>query len=202
MVAGTGLALIGFVLVHMLGNLQVFLGPEKINAYGAMLKQEPLILWGARLFLLTCIGLHIVATVQLTRRNKQSRPIAYAEYAPNKASVASRTMIWGGLFLISFIVFHLLHYTVGSVHPQFSHTDIYSNIIIGFQSAPVSLFYILGVFSLGMHLYHGVFSVFQTLGVQHKGIRCWSRTLALALALVIPLGYASIPISVFLGVLK
>ncbi len=201
LVAITGLVLIGFVVIHMLGNLQVFLGPEKINGYGALLKREPLILWGSRFFLLGCVLAHIVATAQLTRRNKQSRPIAYQDYEPRRASAASRTMIWGGLFLMSFIVFHLLHVTIGSVHPQFSHTDIYSNIVIGFSSWPISFFYIFGMMSLGMHLYHGVFSVFQTLGVQHAGLNCLRRPLALLIAISIPLGFISVPVSVLMGVL-
>lgn len=201
-VAVTGLILVGFVTVHMLGNLQIFAGPEKINDYAVFLKSEAAVLWGMRLLLLFSVLLHIIYTIQLTRLNRQSRPVAYVQKVPLKSTTASRTMIWGGVFLLFFIVFHLLHYTVGAVHPRFSHTDIYRNVIIGFSSWPVSLFYILGMIALGLHLYHGVFSVFQTLGLSHPRYTQWRRPLALAFALVIPAGYISIPVAVLLGVLR
>lgn len=198
----TGFVLVGFVIAHMLGNLQVFLGPDKINEYGAMLKKEPLILWGARSVLLLSVFVHILFTVQLTIRNRQSRPQSYSQYDATKASLASRTMIWGGLFLVAFIFFHLLHFTVGSVHPQFSPTDIYSNMIVGFSSVPVSLFYIAGMFCLGMHLYHGVFSTFQTLGLNNPIANGMRKPLALLIAIAIPVGFVSIPVAVLLGILK
>jgi succinate dehydrogenase / fumarate reductase cytochrome b subunit len=161
-----------------------------------------LVLWGARTGLLLSVFLHVLFTIQLTRRNRLSRPETYAQYHPTKASVASRTMIWGGLFLVAFVVFHLLHFTVGSAHPNFSHTDIYTNMVIGFSSWPVSIFYLAAMFFLGMHLYHGVCSVFQTLGFNNPAVNNAKRPLASLLAIAIPAGFASIPVAVLIGWLK
>ncbi len=201
-VAATGLILFGFVIVHLIGNLQVFLGPVKLNAYSDLLKREPLLLWAARLVLLASVFLHALFTIQLTRLNRASRPHSYEQYEPTKAGVASRTMIWGGLFLILFIVFHLLHLTTGSTHPHFDPHNVYANIISGFSVWYVSLFYILGQFALGMHLYHGVFSVFQTLGLAHPAYKCWRRRLATAAGVLIPAGYISIPLAVLFKVIQ
>ncbi len=201
-VAVTGLVMFGFVIGHMLGNLQVFQGPEKINAYAAFLKHTLPLLWGTRLALLASVLLHIVFTVQLNRRNAASRPVPYERHDMVQASVASRTMIWSGAFLGFYIVYHLLHLTVGSVHPQFSHLDVYRNLVVGFQQWPVSLIYILAMISLGFHLNHGIFSVFQTLGLNHPKYNCWRRLFATGSSIAIALGYISIPVAVLLGIVR
>jgi len=201
-VAVTGVVMLGFVVGHLAGNLQVFLGPEKLNEYAAFLKREPLLLWGTRIALLVSILLHVVATVQLTRLNRLSRPIPYQRYEVLEANVASRIMMWSGLFLLVYIVYHLLHLTGGLTHPQFSPTDVYSNVITGFHVWYVSVFYILGMISLGYHLYHGIWSVFQTLGLNHPKFNCYRRVFAIVSASLISLGYISIPVAVLMGVLR
>ncbi len=200
-VAFTGLIMFGFVVGHLLGNLQIFLGAEKINAYSRFLHAELPILWGTRVILLVSVALHVVYTIQLTALNRASRPIGYEMSEPVQASVSSRFMIWSGLFLFFYIIFHLLHLTTGTVHPEFSHTDVYSNIVIGFSSLPVTAVYILAMVSLGFHLHHGVYSLFQTLGLNHPRYNACRRGLALAAGWLIPIGYISIPAAVLLGIL-
>lgn len=200
-VAATGLVLFGFVTGHLLGNLQVFLGPAKINAYAAFLKSSPAFLWLTRIFLFVSVFLHIVVTIQLTRLNRSARPIAYEQQEPIQSTFSSRFMIWSGAFLGFYLVYHILHFTIGSAHPDFDPLDIYSNMIIGFSSLPASGVYILAMISLGFHLHHGVFSVFQTLGLTHPRYNPWRRCLAQAAGVLIPAGYISIPTAVLLGIL-
>ncbi len=201
-VAVTGLIMFGFIVGHLLGNLQVFQGPEKLNNYAHFLKHATALLWGTRVALLASVLLHIVCTVQLNRRNRASRPIGYAQHQMIQASRPSLFMIWSGVFLAVYIVYHLLHLTVGSVHPNFDELDVYRNIVNGFQVWYVSLFYILAMVSLGFHLNHGVFSVFQTLGLNHPRYNCWRRLFATGASVLITLGYISIPVAVVVGVVK
>ena len=163
----TGLALFGFVLIHMLGNLKLYQGPEKINAYGEWLRQvgSPAVpheglLWVARLVLLGAVGLHILSATQLTLINLRARPKDYRDREAIQATYASRTMRWGGVIIALFIVYHLAHFTWGSVHPDFIPGDVYHNIVSGFQVWWVSAFYILAQVALGFHLSHGLWSMF------------------------------------------
>jgi len=201
-VAVTGLILVGFVFVHLLGNLQVFLGAAVVNDYAVFLRSKPGFLWLTRIVLLISVLLHIINTVQLRRRNKDSRPIPYINQENIQANLASRTLFWGGLFLAVYIVYHLLHFTWGSVHPDFSHTDIYGNMVKGFSVWYVSAFYILGMVALGFHLYHGVWSVFQTLGFNHPKWNVARRAFATVVSVGIAVGYIFIPVSVMVGILK
>ena len=145
---------------------------------------------------------HIFFTIQLAKLNKQSRPVPYVKQTTIKASLSSRFMLFSGIFLLAFIIFHLLHFTVGSAHPQFSHTDVYRNIVIGFTAIPAAIFYILAMISLGFHLNHGAWSLFQTLGINHPKINCYRKLFAIGISILIPLAYMSIPIAVLLGVLN
>lgn len=201
-VALTGLAMLGFVIGHLLGNLQVFLGPEKINAYADFLHHTPKLVWGTRIVLLLSVILHIVATVQLTRRNRASRPVAYQEFKSENSSPASRTMFWGGLVIALYIIFHLLHLTTGTLHPNFNPHDVYANLVIGLSVWYVAAFYILANVALGFHLYHGVWSVFQTLGLNHPKYNAWRRCLASTAAFAIAGGYISIPVAILMGIVK
>jgi succinate dehydrogenase / fumarate reductase cytochrome b subunit len=201
-VALTGLVLLGFVMGHLLGNLQIFLGPQKLNDYAAFLRHAKGLLWGTRITLMVSIVLHIIATVQLTLRNRQSRPVPYKQVEMVEASPASRTMIWGGLFLAFYIVFHISHLTFGVTHPHFDETDVYANVVNGFLVWPVALIYIAGMIALGLHLYHGVWSVFQTLGLNHPKYNCWRRCLATGAAVIISMGYMSIPVAVLTGIVR
>lgn len=198
----TGLILFGFVIGHMLGNLQVFMGAKQMNAYAAMLKANATLLWGVRIVLLVAVTLHIVAAVQLTRMSQRSRPEGYHYKDVIQADYAARTMRWSGPIIAVFVIYHLLHFTTGSVHPQFDVHDVYHNVISGFRVWPVSLFYIIAMVALAFHLWHGVWSLFQTLGlINPKSNKIIHRLAAIAtLALVI--GFISIPMAVLAGLIS
>ncbi|MBK5294546.1 MAG: succinate dehydrogenase cytochrome b subunit [Acidobacteriia bacterium] len=202
--AVTGVMLFGFVIAHLIGNLQFYLGPETLNAYGAALHRLGPVLWLARLCLLTAVALHIFSAVQLWRINRVARPIGYRKLSPVASSYASRTMMLSGPILAAFIIYHLLHFTVGTVHPKFSHQvggapEVYHNVVAGFQQIPVSIAYIVAMGFLGFHLMHGVWSMFQSVGWNHPKYTPLLRTAAVVMAALIVLGNISIPISVMLG---
>src|ERR1700743_703423 len=165
--AVTGILMFAFVIGHLLGNLQVFEGPAKLNAYGAFLHSIGEFLWPVRIILLIAVTLHIVATVQLALRQKRARPVAYSVKKAIASSYASRTMYWSGPIVLAFIIFHLLHLTAGYIHPGAAYIegDVYHNVVSGFQVWWVSLSYIVAVSLLGLHLRHGLWSMFQTLGI-------------------------------------
>jgi succinate dehydrogenase cytochrome b subunit len=212
--AVSGLALLVFAIGHMVGNLQVFLGPDQINAYGNFLQTTPELLWSARLGLLVMVALHIYTAIQVSAENKAARPVAYAQYQPVAASYASRTMLMSGLIVLAFIIYHLLHYTVqvrainftGSdflpLHDPKGRHDIYRMLILGFSNIWVSGFYLLGVGLLSVHLSHGASSMFQSLGLKSEPAGRWIDRLSWAGAIVLFLGYASIPLAVLAGLLK
>lgn len=201
-VAVTGLVMFGFVIGHLLGNLQVFQGPDKLNDYSAYLKHTLPLLWGTRLVLLVSVVLHIVCSVSLNRLNRASRPVPYVEQEIIQATFASRFMIVSGAFLGLYIVYHLLHLTFGVAHAPFSETDVYRNVVNGFQVWYISLGYILAMIALGFHLNHGIYSVFQTLGLNHPKYNCWRRVFANGASIVIAAGYISIPVAVLVGVVR
>ena len=198
----TGLVLYGFVFVHMVGNLQLYSGPEKINRYAAFLKATPALLWGFRAVLLGAVSLHAVAAFILWRRNRAARPVGYASQDFQAATITSRTMYWTGPMLGLFIVYHLLHLTVGSAHPSFSHTDVYSNVVTAFSNPAVSIFYILAMVALGFHLFHGAVSLFQTLGLKTPKYEKLIETVVVAVAAVIVLVNISFPIAVLAGLVR
>jgi succinate dehydrogenase / fumarate reductase cytochrome b subunit len=202
--AFTGVILFGFVIGHMVGNLQVFQGPEKLNAYAETLRHLGPLLWAVRLVLLAAVGLHIWSAYSLTRTNWSARAVSYDRYKPQSSTYASRTMRWGGVLLLLFIVYHLLHFTFGTraVHPQFVAGDVYHNFITGFQNPLVSFFYIVSMLALGLHLYHGAWSILQTAGVSHPGLDRVRYGLAAAIAIVIVLGNISMPVAVMAGWLR
>ena len=195
----TGLVMIGFVIVHMLGNLQVFDGPARINGYSAFLHGTGELLWLARAVLLAAVVLHIDAARSLTRIAHAARPIGYAERNPQVSTVASRTMRWGGVLLAAFIVFHILHLTTGTLHPAFAAGDVYGNVVSGFRVWPVAVFYIVAMLALGLHLYHGTWSSARTLGVTRPTANPLHRRVALVVALVVAVGFALVPVAVLAG---
>jgi succinate dehydrogenase / fumarate reductase cytochrome b subunit len=198
----TGLILFGFVIGHMLGNLQVFMGAKQMNAYAAMLKANATLLWGVRIVLLVGVILHIVAAVQLTRMSQRSRPEGYYYKDVIQADYAARTMRWSGPIIAVFVIYHLLHFTTGSVHPQFDVHDVYHNVISGFRVWPVSLFYIIAMVALAFHLWHGVWSLFQTLGlINPKSNKIIHRLAAIA-TLALVTGFISIPMAVLAGLIS
>lgn len=202
--AVTGAVLFIFVVGHLAGNLQVFEGPEKLNRYGKLLHQLGELLWPVRLILLACVTLHIIATVQLALVKKRARPVGYSAKKAIASSYASRTMYWSGPIVLAFVIFHLLHLTAGYIHPQyqFIEGDVYHNVVAGFQVWWVSAWYIFSICLLGLHLRHGLWSAFQSLGMNHPRHTPILKSAAWVIALVIVLGYISIPISVLLGVVK
>ncbi len=202
--AVTGIILFAFVIGHLLGNLQVFEGPAKLNAYGAFLHSIGEFLWPVRIILLIAVTLHIVATVQLALRKKRARPIEYSVKKAIASSYASRTMYWSGPIVLAFIIFHLLHLTAGYIHPGAAYIegDVYHNVVSGFQVWWVSLSYIVAISLLGLHLRHGLWSMFQTLGIHQPQYTVRFKKAAMVIALLITLGYISIPISVLLGLVK
>jgi succinate dehydrogenase / fumarate reductase cytochrome b subunit len=208
-VASTGLLLVGFVVGHLVGNLQIFLGPESINRYGAFLQGLGELLWAVRLVLLLMFVAHIVATVQLRIENRKARPVRYAVTKHTRATFAARWMLLSGIMVLCFVIFHLLHFTVQSVDKSFldlhdaqGRHDVFTMMVRGFSNKAASAFYIVGVGLLAMHLNHGFQSLFQTLGLSSaKLAACWTKT-GQALSWLIFLGYASIPVAVLTGVVK
>ena len=198
----TGIVLYGFVFVHMVGNLQLYSGPEKINKYAAFLKAAPPLLWGTRITLLLAVALHALAAFVLWRRNRAARPVGYAHQDFQAAGVTSRTMFWTGPMVGLFVVYHLLHLTLGSAHPSFSHTDVYTNVVVGFSNPWVSLFYVLAMVALGFHLFHGGFSLFQTLGLRTPKYEKPIKAVLAVLCTVIVVVNVSFPIAVLAGIVR
>jgi len=202
--AVTGAILFGFVFVHMIGNLQVYLGPETMNHYATFLRQflHGYGLWIARLVLLAAVVLHIGSAASLTLASRRARPVQYEETKWKESTYASRTMRWGGVILLLFVIYHLLHLTTGTVHQSFIEGDVYHNFVAGFRSVPVSLFYIFAMLALGLHLRHGVWSMFQTLGVSHPRYIRMAHLGAWIFAVVIVIGNISFPLAVLAGLVK
>jgi succinate dehydrogenase cytochrome b subunit len=202
--AVTGVMMFGFIIAHLAGNLQVFEGPAKLNAYGAFLHNIGELLWPMRIVLILAIALHIIATVQLALRTKRARPVGYSRKEAIASSYASRTMYWSGPIVLAFILFHLAQLTAGWIEPgaAFIPGDVYHNVVSGFQVWWVSLSYIIAISLLGLHLSHGLWSMFQSLGIHQPQHTALLKTAAKLIALLIVLGYISIPISVLLGLVK
>jgi succinate dehydrogenase / fumarate reductase cytochrome b subunit len=201
--AVTGLVLFAFVVVHMLGNLQVYLGPTQLNHYGELLQSSALVLWGARITLLLTIGTHAILGMRLTRMSRAARPTPYKVKESVKSTLSSRTMMFSGLLIFFFVVYHLLHFTVGAsaVHGSFVKGDVYHNVITGFKVVPASLAYIVAMLGLGLHLNHGVWSLFSSLGVSHPRYSNALRRVASLAATLLVLGNVSIPLAVLTGLL-
>ncbi|MDX2193247.1 MAG: succinate dehydrogenase cytochrome b subunit [Gemmatimonadales bacterium] len=200
--AVTGVIGVLFTIGHMAGNLLVFQGAAKFDAYAHFLQSLGGLLWVARGTLLAAVALHVVAAYQLTMRNRAARPVGYATREPQVSTLASRTLRWGGVLLLGFIVFHILHFTLGTVHPDFDRERAFRNVVIGFQQPLASLFYVAAMGALALHLFHGVWSSTRTLGVAPTTPMPLRRRVALALAIAVPLGFASIPLAVLLGLVK
>ncbi|MFO1477663.1 MAG: succinate dehydrogenase cytochrome b subunit [Verrucomicrobiota bacterium] len=210
----SGCVLFLFVVGHLVGNLQVFLGPESINRYGHFLQSNLEVIWPARLVLLLMVGLHIWSAIRLSLENRSARPVPYGDYQPAGASYASRTMMWSGVIVLAFIVYHLMHYTlvISAINgtgkdfmsrPEFFDSegrhDIFRMLVVGFSNPWVSGFYILAMGLLCLHLSHGISAMVQSLGLTLPAYR---RTVEFAAGLVaglIFLGYASIPTAILLG---
>lgn len=207
----TGIILFLFVIGHLAGNLQIFLGPEAINRYGHFLQSNLELVWPARIVLLLCVVIHIWAAISLSLENKAARPVAYSNWQPAGSTYASRTMLMSGLIVLAFIIYHLLHFTAEVQYinltgksfatfmdPEKRH-DIFKMMVVGFNNPVVSGFYILGIGLLCLHLSHGLSSMFQSLGWRTDAYRRCLDNAARALALLIFLGYTSIPVAILCG---
>ena len=199
----TGIVLFGFVLGHMAANLKVFQGPDKFNAYSEWLRQVgyPALphggaLWVARLALLGAVGLHIWSAVALARTNWHARPRDYAVRRGLQLDYASRTMQWSGVLLGFYVIYHLMHFTFGNLHHDFVPGDAYHNLVSGFQIWPISLVYIVANLLLGIHLYHGLWSMFQSLGLNYPAYNAWRRRFAITFSVVVAVGFISVPLAV------
>ena len=202
----TGLLLVGFLLAHMAGNLLVFGGPAAVNAYAAYLKGSPVLLWGARLGLLTVFVLHVGIGLRLARQNRVARPDRYVKTATVEASLASRSMVLTGAMVAAFVVFHLLHFTVGAIQPEHAvlsdrqgRHDVYSMVVLGFQNPLVSLAYTIAMLLLALHLSHGLHSFAQSLGFRHRRYTALLELLAPIAAALLTIGFLAVPMSVLLG---
>ena len=207
--AVTGLFWFGYLIVHMWGNLKIYAGPTFLNDYGGFLRSvgEPFfgasqVLWLARLVLIPAFIVHIVAAIQLASRDRASRPHAYAMRRNRESTLASRTMIWGGLFILLFVIYHALDFTFGIVNPSFEEGNIYHNVLASFRLWPVSVFYIVAMIAVGMHLWHGIWSMFQTLGWNTARSNRLIRNAATFVALAISVGNISIPVAVLAGLVR
>jgi succinate dehydrogenase / fumarate reductase cytochrome b subunit len=201
--AVTGTILFGFVTVHMLGNLQAFMGAQAMNQYAAFL-QSMLHgggIWIFRAVLLTAVGLHGWAALSLTLANQAARPVGYRSQTFQASTWASRTMRWTGVTLGVFIVYHLLHLTTGQAHPHFVPGDAYRNFVTGFQVPAASVFYIVAQLCLGFHLWHGVWSLTQTFGLSHPRYDRLRRIFAYGVALLVAGVNISYPIAVLTGII-
>jgi succinate dehydrogenase / fumarate reductase cytochrome b subunit len=202
--AVTGLIGVGFVLGHMVGNLQVFGHEpgEAMHKYALLLRTSMPLLYAIRLTLVGAVALHITAAYQLTMRNRAARPQDYAKRSPQVSTIASQTLRWGGVLLLAFIVFHIADMTLGIGHPQFTHLDPYNNLVYGMRRPLVALFYVAAVAALGLHLWHGAWASFRTLGLRKASDTPFKRNLAIAVAVLVVLGFAAVPIAAGLGMLK
>ena len=200
LMAVTGVILFGFVVGHMLGNLQIYLGAEQLNAYAHLLQANKPFLWSFRLVMLFCVSVHIIAAVQVWLRNRAARPVKYRVFRPPAVDYAARTMAWGGPIIALFIVYHLLDFTVGTANPDFIRGDVYHNVIASFSNPLIAGVYIVANLLLAFHLYHGLWSLFQTMGWDHARYGLFRRVPAVLFAFLIGAGNISIPLAVLTGI--
>jgi succinate dehydrogenase / fumarate reductase cytochrome b subunit len=208
-VAGTALLLILYVLGHLVGNLQIYMGQDRINAYAKFLHDLGPILWVVRVILIVAFITHIVATIQLAQENRLAKPQKYAVAGYQRSTMASRTMLVSGLIVLCFVIYHLLQFTVQVTDPEFREVhdslgrhDVYRMLILGFRHPLVSLFYIVGLFLLTTHLSHGFASVLQTLGINNRKMANFVSVGGQTLAWVVFAGYISIPVTILLGIIR
>lgn len=200
----TGLIGIGFVILHSLGNLLVFRGPEAINSYSHFLRNTGELLWTLRVVLIVAVVLHVIAAVQLTRQSRAARPIGYARRESQVATIASRTMRWGGALLLIFIVLHILHFTTGTVRPAgvFTRDDVYANVVLSFRLWWVTLFYVVAMIALGLHLIHGSWSSVRSIGVSPPSPQPLHKKISVAIAILVWGAFTAVPIAVFAGIVR
>lgn len=200
--AVSGLVVVGWLLAHMIGNITIFAGREAVNHYASLLADNPPILWGQRLVLLAALGTHIHAAFSLVTRNTGARPVAYKQRKDLATNYAALTMKYGGFTLLAYILYHLAHLTLGVTGAPFVRGDVYNNLVLGFQNPAIAAFYLIAQFALALHLFHGVWSLTQTLGAEHPKYNALRKQAAVAVTALIVGGFVSIPLAVQAGVLQ
>lgn len=199
----TGVIMVGFLVFHMAGNLQIFIGRETINKYSAILHTSEELLWVARIVLIVSVLLHIVSAYQLTIRDHAARPVAYKKYERQSSTIGSRMMRWGGVLILVFIPLHLLNFTTGGWHPAFEHGDVYGNLVYAFQQWPLlAVFYVVVMVFVGLHLYHGAWAMLRSLGVAKPSLNPLERKFVSLLAWVVALGFVAVPAAIVLGLVR
>jgi succinate dehydrogenase / fumarate reductase cytochrome b subunit len=204
----TGVVLFGYVIGHLAGNLQIFSGnPENINNYAIFLHTHTAALWAVRALLLVAVLLHMWSAFQLWLRKRSARPVGYVKKDDVPTAYAARTMYWSGPIIAAFVIFHILHLTTGDVFPlqhladNPEHYDVYANVILGFQHPAVSAAYIFAICLLCLHLYHGIWSMFQSVGLSHPRYTPGLKRFSAIFAILVAAGYISIPVAVLTGLL-
>jgi len=207
--AATGLVLFGFVVGHMIGNLQIFLGQDQLNTYARALKDLPVLVWAVRVVLLVMVAIHVWNGVKLYFENKNARPINYRHNDTVQATLSSRTMIWSGLGIFLYVVYHLLDFTFIVTNPKYAHLidnlgrhDVYSMVVLGFQNYWISGVYIVAIFLVAYHLSHALFSLLQTLGLNNPRVQTTLKRVCYGISTAIFIGYVIIPISVLLNLVR
>jgi succinate dehydrogenase / fumarate reductase cytochrome b subunit len=207
--AVTGVVMYLWLIGHMIGNLKAFQGRDHLNAYAEGLRTvggpffgHGQVLWLLRAVMLAAVALHVLAALQLWLLSRAARPVAYHDAPHLELSYASRTLRWGGVIIFGYVWYHLMHFTLGNVHPDFIVGDVYHNLVVGFQAWPVAAVYIVSVGAVAFHLYHGVWSSFQTLGLNHPRYNRFRRPVAAVVAVGLFLGFVSVPLAVLAGVLR
>jgi len=200
--AVTGLVLFGFLILHMLGNLQVFLGREVMNHYAETLHGNPGLLWVARVVLLVSVVLHTWAAIQLTAVKAAARPVAYVKPGNVQGSTGSRTMMLSGPVIALFVIGHLLHFTTGTIHPQFVELHAYENVVNGFANPIAAGLYIVAMILVGFHLSHGIWSMFQSVGFSHPRYTPLIKKFAGVFSWILIAGFISVPIAVLAGIVR
>ncbi len=209
LMAITGAIGYGFVIGHMAGNLHIFEGPEEFNAYaeglrsiGAPFVPHTGLLWIARIILLAAVITHVYLAIELTRQDQASRPVRYGTKNTVQASFASKTLRYGGTAIFFFIIYHLMHLTWGIVNPGFRQDDAYHNVVVGFANPIVVVVYLIAMAALALHLYHGVWSLFQSLGLNSARTNGLWRGLAVVSAVLLFVGFSIVPLSVLTGIVS
>jgi succinate dehydrogenase / fumarate reductase cytochrome b subunit len=200
--AVTGLILFGFLIAHMLGNLQIFLGPAVMNHYAETLHGNPPLLWSVRIVLLVSVVLHIWASVSLWSLKKEARPVAYVKHTSVSSSWASRSMMVSGPIVAAFVIFHLLHLTTGTIPLPFIPLHAFENLVTGFTVIPIAIAYIVAMVLIGFHLSHGIWSMFQSMGFSHPRYTPMIKTFAAIFSWILIAGFISVPIAVLTGLVR
>lgn len=207
LMALSGIILSLYVLAHLLGNLQLYLGRDAtgvylINKYAEFLQKSAAILWTARIVLLVSVLVHAVAGIQLYLARQSARPVPYHQKTNVNSTTSSRTMIWSGILILFFVVYHLLHFTTGTAHPDFIKGDVFHNVTVGFRQGGAALAYLVAMVALGFHLRHGLYSLFQSLGAGNPAISKNVFSWAAVVATLVALGNISFPLAVLTGLVR